>query len=62
MPNIRNPHPKELDGVSTKFVGHTPRERGNAVQELFDSSGIETNYGKGNDLPELEEEIKTKQI
>ena len=52
MPNIRNPHPKELDGVSTKFVGHTPRERGNAVQELFDSSGIETNYGKGNDLPE----------
>ena len=56
---VRNPHPKELDKPTTRFVGLRGRDRGLAVQQSYEDAGIKTNWNDGVDLPQFNEEIKT---
>ena len=57
--NISRIVPKIESGYVAPVLGCGDGGYGFAIQQAYDASGITTNYGPGNDIPEMDIEIKS---
>jgi hypothetical protein len=52
--------PKIINTFANPKNSDSNGKYGNAIQNLYDSAGITTSHGSGNDIPELQLEIKSR--